>query len=183
MLTGQACLNDNVPWYLAQLKPGGFERAVTNLARQGYESFMPLREETRRRSDRWDTKLTPLFPGYLFVKVPRDRQQWRSINSTFGILRLVAFEAGRPTQVAPDLVASLQSRSAKNGKLSPSAEFEIGDQVRVISGPFADALAEIEAVPEQNRIYVLFELMGRYTKAMLATVDVERVAPRANKIN
>src|SRR6056297_554544 len=133
------------PWYLAQLKPGGFERAVTNLARQGYESFMPMREETRRRAERWDTKLRPLFPGYLFVKVPDDRQQWRSINATYGVSRLVALDAGRPTQVAPELIAALQARVLEDGKLKPTAEFDVGDKVRVVSGPLADKLAEIES--------------------------------------
>lgn len=173
MSPGQVSQNVHEPWYLAQLKPGGFERAVTNLARQGYESFMPLREETRRRSERWDTKLRPLFPGYLFVKVPDDRRQWRSINSTYGVSRLVALQAGRPTQVAPDLVAALQTRMREDGKLQSPAALQVGDQVRVISGPFADKLAEIEAVSEQGRIYVLLELMGRYTKAILVAADVE----------
>lgn len=162
------------PWYLAQLKPGGFKTAVTNLARQGYESFMPLREETRRRAGRWDTRLRPLFPGYLFVKVPDDRRQWRTINSTYGVSRLVALDAGRPTQVAPDLVAAMQAQVLEDGKLQPPAEFKVGDKVRVVSGPLVDKLAEIEAIPEQGRIYVLLELMGRYTKAVLAANDVER---------
>jgi len=166
--------NVSEPWYLAQLKPGGLERAVTNLARQGYESFMPMREETRRRAERWDTKLRPLFPGYLFVKVPDDRQQWRSINATYGVSRLVALDAGRPTQVAPELIAALQARVLEDGKLKPTAEFDVGDKVRVVSGPLADKLAEIVSVPEQGRIYVLLELMGRYTKAMLSATDVER---------
>ncbi|MRU15666.1 transcriptional activator RfaH [Roseovarius sp. A21] len=170
----QVSQNVSEPWYLAQLKPGGFERAVTNLARQGYESFMPMREETRRRAERWDTKLRPLFPGYLFVKVPDDRQQWRSINATYGVSRLVALDAGRPTQVAPELIAALQARVLEDGKLKPTAEFDVGDKVRVVSGPLADKLAEIESVPEQGRIYVLLELMGRYTKAVLSTTDVER---------
>ncbi len=124
MSLGEVSQNVHEPWYLAQLKPGGFERAVTNLARQGYESFMPLREETRRRSERWDTKLRPLFPGYLFVKVPDDRRQWRSI---IGVSRPVALEAGRPTQVAPELIAALKVRVREVGKLQPPAELKVGD--------------------------------------------------------
>jgi len=77
-------------WYLAQLKPGGLDRAVVNLARQGFDSLMPVREETRRRAGRWRTIAKPLFPGYLFVKVPAGRQDWRAINATYGVSRLVA---------------------------------------------------------------------------------------------
>lgn len=162
------------PWYLAQLKPGGFERAVTNLARQGYESFMPMREETRRRAGRWTTNTRPLFPGYLFVKVADSRQHWRSINSTFGVSRLVALESGRPTRVDPAIVASLQVRVCDDGTMRSASELAVGDQVRVVSGPLADKLAEIEAIPERGRINVLLELMGRYTRTELQDSDVER---------
>ena len=162
------------PWYLAQLKPGGFDRAITNLERQGYESFMPLREETRRRAGRWDTRLRPLFPGYLFVRVSDNRRQWRSINSTYGVSRLVALEAGRPTQVAPDIIAALKLRDRDTDiVLRSETRLEVGDQVKVVSGPLTDMIAEIEAIPEQGRIYVLMELMGRYTKTALSTSDVE----------
>ncbi len=175
MSPGAVSQSVSEPWYLAQLKPGGFERAVTNLERQGYESFMPLREETRRHAGRWDKRNRPLFPGYLFVKVPDDKRHWRSINATYGVSRLVALEAGRPTPVAPKLVAELRKRMAANGLLQPSADLKTGDQVRVVSGPFTDTLAEIEAIPEQGRIYVLLDLMGRYVKAELAAADVETV--------
>jgi|SRR6056297_443982 len=173
MSLSQVSQSDHELWYLAQLKPGGFERAVTNLARQGYESFMPLREETRRRAGRWTKSLRPLFPGYLFVNVPDSKRQWQSINATYGVSRLVALEAGRPTPVAPSLVSALRNRMSENGLLQPATALKTGDQVRVVSGPFTDMLAEIEAVPEQGRIYVLIDLMGRYAKAELAAADVE----------
>ena len=175
MAGGAVSESHNEPWFLAQLKPGGLERAVTNLARQGYESFMPMREETRRRAGRWDRVRKPLFPGYLFVKVPLSQMHWRSINSTYGVARIVALEAGRPTRVDPDLVAALKVRFRFNGELNQSAELEVGNRVRVITGPLADNLAEIEAVPERGRIHVLLQFMGRYTRAVLATDDVESV--------
>ena len=165
MLGGRVRNEDNEAWYLVQLKPGGFERAVTNLERQGYESFMPMREETRRQAGRWKTKLRPLFPGYLFVKVTYSRQQWRTINSTFGVSRLIALEAGRPTQVPSDLIAALQMGCGDDAKLQAPVGLEVGEQVRVVAGPFADKIAAIEDLPEKGRIHVLLEIMGRFTKA------------------
>ena len=64
---------------------------------------------------------------------------------------------------------------SETGLLQPAAELKTGDKVRVVSGPFSDMLAEIEAVPEHGRIYVLIDLMGRYAKAELAAADVESV--------
>lgn len=163
------------PWYLAQLKPGGLERAVANLARQGFQSFMPLREETRRRAGRWERRSRPLFPGYLFVQVPSNHRHWRSINSTYGVSRLVALEAGAPTQVAPSIISGLKERVTAEGVLQPPAELKAGDQVRVVSGPFSKMIAEIESVSEQGRIYVLLNLMGSYAKAQLSSSDVETI--------
>ena len=165
------------PWYLAQLKPGGLERARTNLARQGYESFMPLREETRRRAAGWRTCIRPLFPGYLFVKIADSMRNWRSINASYGVAKLVALEAGRPTRVDPAIVEALQALTRNDGAQTSADTMAVGDQVRVLSGPFADKLAEIEAVPENGRIYVLLDLMGRLAKAELSTSQVEHRFP------
>ncbi len=130
---------------------------------------MPVREVTNLRA----TKLRPLFPGYLFVEVPNNRRQWRSINATYGVSQLVALQEGRPTFVAPMIVEALKSRMSANGELQPSCNLKAGNEVGVVSGPFSDMFAKIESVPEQGRIYVLLNLMGRYAKAELAAVDVE----------
>ena len=37
-------------WYVAQLKPNGFNKAQVNLARQGFECFMPMRKVTIRHA-------------------------------------------------------------------------------------------------------------------------------------
>lgn len=162
-------------WYLAQLKPGGFERAVANLTRQGFESFMPMRQETRRRAGGWDTRLRPLFPGYLFVEVSGQNGKWSSINATYGVSRLVTLDAGQPTPVAPELIAALQDRTSSESLFETSDDLKVGEQVRVVSGPLSDMIAEITAVPEQGRVFVFLELMGRYAKAELAVSDVETV--------
>jgi transcriptional antiterminator RfaH len=160
-------------WYLAQLKPGGLDRAVANLARQGYESLMPLREETRRRAGRWSTIVRPLFPGYIFIKVADDKRNWRAINATYGVSRLVALEAGCPTQVDPSIISALQVRVGDAGIVKSPSGLKVGDQVEVVSGPLANKFAEIESIPEHGRIYVLLELMGRHARIELPAADVE----------
>lgn len=163
------------PWYLAQLKPGEFRRAVTNLGRQGFASFMPQREVTRRHGGRWETRPRPLFPGYLFVEVPHQSPNWRAINSTYGVAHLVSLGQGRPTRVAPELIAALLARTDDDGQLKLDGDFQVGDRVRVISGPLADQVAEIETIPERGRIHLFLELMGQYARIALSSSRVERV--------
>ena len=50
-------------WFLAQMKPNSHDIANRNLTRQGFETFLPLQEETRRTRGRFVTRRRPLFPG------------------------------------------------------------------------------------------------------------------------
>lgn len=167
--------DDTRNWFLAQLKPGGLARARENLARQGFRTFMPERSETRRRSDRLVGVRRPLFPGYLFVQVEPEMRPWRSINATLGVSRLVAFGGERPHEVPAHLIAGLMARTDAGGHWRAAEDLEVGTAVRIISGPFADILARIDAIPETGRIYALLEIMGRTVRAELAPEDLERL--------
>ena len=54
-------------WFLAQLKPNCANIADKNLKRQGFQTFLPIEEETRKRNGKFVTAMRPLFPGYIFV--------------------------------------------------------------------------------------------------------------------
>ncbi|WP_323811290.1 transcription termination/antitermination NusG family protein [Yoonia sp. 67-2] len=68
-------------WFLAQCKPNSHAVAERNLTRQGFTTFLPIREETMRVRNRFVTKLRPLFPGYLFVALDVGAGKWRAVNS------------------------------------------------------------------------------------------------------
>ena len=46
----------NAHWYVAQIKPNGFDRAVANLAQQGFESFMPMQQQILNLNFHLDSK-------------------------------------------------------------------------------------------------------------------------------
>ena len=81
----------NSGWFLAQIKPNCATIANRNLRRQGFETFLPMEEETRQRSGKFVTTKRPLFPGYIFVAFDANRGHLRSVNSTYGITKLVSF--------------------------------------------------------------------------------------------
>ena len=95
-------------WYLAQLKPNGFSKARLNLRRQNFETFMPLCRVTTRHAHKFKETLKPIFPGYLFVRFGADRSDWRKINSTLGVARLISFESSKPAFVPEKLIAGLK---------------------------------------------------------------------------
>jgi transcriptional antiterminator RfaH len=160
-------------WYLAQLKPGGLQRASENLSRQGFPVFMPHRTETRRRASRLHETRRPLFPGYLFVQIDPEARPWRTVNSTWGVSRLVSFGPDGPREVPAPLVAGLMARTDGAGGWCEADALRAGDRVRIIAGPFAQAIAEIDAISERGRIFALLEMMGRTVRTELAPEDLE----------
>jgi transcriptional antiterminator RfaH len=158
-------------WFLAQLKPNSAHIAERNLKRQGYRTFLPMEEQTAPRGGKFVTAMKPLFPGYIFVAFDAARGLWRSVNSTYGVTRLVSF--GRdPAAVPQELVAQLMERCDSSGKLQPVELPAPGDQVTVTSGPFANFVAEVERISADQRVWVLMELMGAQTRV---SVDAQQL--------
>lgn len=162
-------------WYLAQLKPGGFDRAKTNLRRQNFQTFMPVRATSLRRNGKIVPAQKPLFPGYLFTQVLPDRQNWRAINSTYGVARLVSLGQGKPTPVPADFMTDLFCRTDAEGLLGAPEDLKPGDRVRIISGPFSQQIAEIEAAESKDRVILLMALMGRAVRTQVSAHQLEAV--------
>jgi transcriptional antiterminator RfaH len=146
-------------WFLAQLKPNCARIAEKNLKCQGFRTFSPQEEATKQRRGKFVTLLQPLFPGYIFVAFNTALGGWRSVNSTYGVTRLVSF-GKEPTPVPLDLVARLMLRCDPSGRLLPPKSLKPGDQVRTTSGPFANFVAEVEKTAPDRRVWVLMDLMG-----------------------
>lgn len=158
-------------WFLAQLKPNCAAIAEKNLKRQGFVTFLPLEEETRKRGGKFVTATRPLFPGYIFVAFNPARGHWRAINATQGITRLVSFGAV-PARVPLELVSQLILRCDAGGKLLPieAQTLAPGDRVRLRTGPFTDFVAEVDRIAPDRRVWVLIDLLGSPTR-MQANAD------------
>lgn len=150
-------------WYLAQFKPNSHDIAKRNLVRQGFRTFLPLQEETKRARGKFTTRLRPLFPGYIFVALNVLHGGWHAVNSTYGITRLVSL-GNEPTPVPRDLVSQLMLRCDRDGKLLPPKLIKPGDEVTVIKGPFAEFVVEVERIASDRRVWVLMEIMGGKTR-------------------
>jgi len=147
---------------------------VKNLDRQGFETFLPLQEFTRRQDARFVSDLRPLFPGYMFIHLDPQVSPWRKVNSTYGVTKIVSF-GEVPAPVPAALVSGLLKRCDDQGRLVTSAPLRIGDEVTVVDGPFSEFVGTIEAVDAQQRVWLLFEFMGQSARIQ---VDGSQVAPR-----
>ena len=150
-------------WFLAQFRPNCHEMAERNLHRQNFQTFLPMQEETKRKSGRFVSTLRPLFTGYLFVSFDTTKGGWRAINSTYGVSRLVSFGV-EPQPVPLDLISRLMLRCDEGGKLLPPPILKPGDAVKISGGPFAEFAATVETISPDQRVWVLLDLMGRTTQ-------------------
>src|SRR6056297_1264965 len=128
MRCGMVTPDSNASWFLAQVKPNCVNIAAKNLRRQGFQTFLPLEDQTRRHKGKFVSTMRPLFPGYIFVAFDVASGSWRTINSTYGITRLVSFGT-EPKAVPAKLVEQLMLRCDANGKLLPQKLLEPRDQV------------------------------------------------------
>ena len=164
----------NSSWFVAQLRPQGLMRAQTHLKRQGIESFCPQFLTTIKRAGLQRQAQKPLFPGYLFVSFDPLIPGWSAINNTRGISRLLLNDPYRPLPIPEALMSGLLARFGENGLLSEQDDIEIGDRIRVLSGPFAGLVTTIETLSGPERIGVLLDLMGRRVKTSLPRNQVKR---------
>jgi transcriptional antiterminator RfaH len=58
--------SNTLSWYIVQFKHNSHKIAVRNLQRQGFETFLPMHEVTRRTVVKFETVIRPLFAGYMF---------------------------------------------------------------------------------------------------------------------
>lgn len=159
------------PWYLAQLKPNCSAIAERNIARQGFVTFLPLELTTIRKGKRLVASRRPYFPGYIFVKVEQDSAPWRVIQSTQGVTRLISFGA-EPTPVPPDIVSSLQQACDADYCIKAQSDLAAGARVRIVQGPFANFIGQVECSTPEQRVWILLDVMGRATRVSLQRGDV-----------
>lgn len=162
-------------WFVACTKPHREASAAEQLRRQSYGVWLPRLQRTRRHARRFDTILTPMFPGYLFVSFDPAVEPWRRINGTFGIRHLVCGNAG-PTPLPDDFVASLRSRSLGDVLSDQTQILQPGASVRVISGPFVDCVGTLIRADGATRVRLLLSLLGSDIDTVLPSAAVAPLA-------
>ncbi len=154
-------------WYLVQTKARQEPLAERNLRRQAYTVFLPTEFRTVSHARRRRRVRSAFFPGYLFVSLDLSVQPWRSINSTYGVSRLVSVEHA-PTPAPVGMVEELLAARDAEGNIALADAFESGDRVRVRTGPFEGFVGRVAAVPREKRLRVLLEFMN-----VIAPVEID----------
>lgn len=160
-------------WHAAATQPRRELWAIEHLSRQGYVTFMPKRRIVTRHARRRVERIGSFFPGYVFIRFDPRRQQWRSINGTYGVRSLV-MQGETPCRAPAGLVETLQAMTDDDGYFVPNPSFERGDRVRLISGPFRELIAEVDDATDERRITVLLDMMNGRVPVLVNRSELSR---------
>jgi transcription antitermination factor NusG len=162
-------------WYVAHLQANHEKRAAEELRRRSVEHYLPLYASVRRWKDRRITLNLPLFPGYLFVRIPlSERLRVLGVPS---VARLVGF-AGPPVALPDAEIDTLREKLGRGARAEPCAYLAIGRRVRVTRGPMEGLEGFLVARRKKSRIVISIDAIQRSIAAEVELTDVEPVQPR-----
>ena len=112
------------------------------------------------------------FPGYVFVKMVYNEEIWYIVRNTRGVTGFVGPNANRPLPLTEEDTVTMGLTT----DWVPSVDYEIGDTVRIISGPFVDSICKVENIDaEKQQVTVRISMFGRETPVSVDFAQVMRI--------
>jgi transcriptional antiterminator NusG len=173
-------------WYVVHTYAGYENKVKTNLhSRIGsmqmedkiFDVVIPMEDVMEIKGGKRQVVQKKVFPGYLLVKMIYDNDSWYVVRNTPGVTGFVSSGTGtKPTPLSRREVEKILAvKEETQAKPQFRLEWEEGDVVRIVTGPFADftgTIAEINV--EQSKLKVLVNIFDRETPVELAFDQVAK---------
>jgi transcriptional antiterminator NusG len=174
-------------WYIIHAY-SGFENKVrdhivSDAARLGLEGLVeavevPTEKVTEVRRGKKIQSERKFFPGYVLAKLEMNDQVYHLVRNTPKVTGFLG-SSGKPQPISEAEAARILSTKAEADTAQPKARkkvnFEIGDQVKVLDGPFASFAGLVEEIDyEKGRVKVSVSIFGRATPVELDFEQVEK---------
>lgn len=171
-------------WYVVHVY-SGFENKVADAIREtarkrkleeAFEEIMIPTEEVIqvRRGQRVSTE-QKFFPGYVLVKMDMSDDAWHLVKDTPKVTGFLG-SANKPQPISNKEAESLMKQMEEGAERPRSTvTFDVGEQVKVIDGPFNSFNGTVEEVDEErSRLKVLVSIFGRETPVELEFNQVDK---------
>lgn len=138
--------------------------------------MIPVEEVVEIKKGEKKTSERKLFPGYMLVRMVMTDETWHLVKATPKITGFVGGGA-RPMPVS-ELEVKKITRQMEEGvqRPKPRVEFEAGEEVQVIDGPFMNFNGVVEEVkPDKGKVRVMVSIFGRRTPVELDFVQIEKL--------
>ena len=159
-------------WYVAHTSANHERRVTQQLEERSVEHFLPLYDSVRRWKDRRMKLQLPLFPGYVFVRLPlRDRLKVLQVP---GVARLISFN-GQPAALPEHEIEALRAGLARQLHAEPHPYLTVGRRVRVKRGPLEGVEGILIRKKNVCRVVLSLDVIMRSASVEVDASDVERI--------
>ncbi|MCG3174464.1 MAG: Transcription termination/antitermination protein NusG [Myxococcota bacterium] len=174
----------DLKWYVVNTYSGYENRAKTSLEeaikREGLQDqfgqvLIPMENVVEMVKGERKTTRRKFFPGYILVQMALNDRTLHLVKNTPKISGFVG-HATNPPSIPDEEIARLTQQLSEVAERTKSRQnFSVGDQVRVVDGPFANFSGTVDDVNEEkSRLRVLVSIFGRSTPVELDFIQVER---------
>jgi len=186
-------------WYVVHSYAGYENKVKTNLESRIqsldmedyiFQVEVPTEEVVEIKNGKRQQVQRKVFPGYILVRMELNDESWGAVRNTPGVTGFVG-ATSRPspltldevvrilapaTQRAAVLASPGKSGAAASDKPSVTVDYNVGESVTVMDGPFATLPATISEIDAMHqKLHVLVSIFGRETPVELAFSQVAKL--------
>ena len=174
-------------WYLLQTFSGyedsvksDLEKRIETMGQQDYIFNVLVPEEEIEEEKKDGTKVIKkrkMFPSYVFVEMIVTEKSWFIVRNTPKVTGFLG-SSGKGAKPVPVLESEMNAILTKIGLIQkPVFNFNVGEKVEVISGPFKGSIVEVSSVDNQKEtITFMFEMFNRLTPTEVKFSEVKKLA-------
>ena len=170
-------------WYIVHTYSGHENKVKVNLEKRieymnmGEKIFrveVPQKTVTQVKSGKKQEREEKIFPGYVLVEMIMDEDSWYVVRHTAGVTKFVG-SAKRPIPAKDSEIKKIINRSTSTTQ-KIELDVKAGDKVRIVSGPFADFIADIiEVYPDKYKLRANVSIFGRETPVELEYKQINKL--------
>jgi transcriptional antiterminator NusG len=161
---------------------GNLESRTQSLNMEDYifQIEVPVHEVTEIKGGKRQQVSEKVLPGYILVRMDLTDESWAAVRNTPGVTGFVGLSS-RPsplslTEVATLLAPEPEEKAAKAEITHLPVEYEVGESVTVMDGPFATLPATVSEInPDTQKLKVLVSIFGRETPVELTFDQVSKL--------
>ncbi|HZJ57229.1 MAG TPA: transcription termination/antitermination protein NusG [Clostridia bacterium] len=170
---------DQGQWYVVHTYSGYENKVKANLEKMVenrgledliFEVTVPMEEQVEVKDGKRKSVMRKMFPGYVIVKMIMTDESWYVIRNTRGVTGFVG-PGSKPIPLTDDEIRKLGVED-----VPVELKAEVGDNIRVISGPLENFIGVIEEIhPEKQKVRVSVSMFGRDTPIDLEYHQIQRI--------
>jgi transcription antitermination factor NusG len=159
-------------WFAVYTRSRHEQAVKRQLDGKGIEGFLPTYTRVSQWKDRTKRLELPLFPGYLFVRIPPVSRT--EVLKAFGVVSLVG-DGCAPLPVPEEQILNIHRLLEAGLKYDPHPYIQIGHRVRIANGPLTGIEGILSRKKNRSRLVVSVDLIGRSVSVEIDSWKVDRI--------